>query len=50
MQDEFKCDEGNRWEKWGADRDSMLTIYQALIRSTIDYGCMIYGSAIRKHY
>ncbi len=23
----------------------MLTIYQALIRSIIDYGCMIYGSA-----
>ncbi len=32
-------------KEWGAERDSMLRIYQALIRSTIDYGCMIYGSA-----
>jgi len=32
-------------KEWGAERDSMLTIYQALIRSTIDYGSIIYGSA-----
>ncbi|XDV19448.1 hypothetical protein PO909_024918 [Leuciscus waleckii] len=32
-------------KEWGAERDSMITIYQALIRSTVDYGCMIYGSA-----
>lgn len=31
-------------KEWGAERDS-ITIYQALIRSTVDYGCMIYGSA-----
>ncbi len=29
-------------KEWGAERDSMLT-YQDLIRSTTDYGCMIYG-------
>ena len=32
-------------KEWGAERDSMITIYQALIRSTVDYGYMIYGSA-----
>nr|WP_160869998.1 reverse transcriptase domain-containing protein [Pantoea sp. Taur] len=30
---------------WGADRTSMLKIYQALICSKIDYGSFIYGSA-----
>ncbi|XP_055924553.1 uncharacterized protein LOC129956647 [Argiope bruennichi] len=29
---------------WGADRPSLLRIYQAVILSRIDYGCMIYGS------
>lgn len=30
---------------WGADTKSMLRIYKALIRSKLDYGCAIYGSA-----
>ncbi|XP_055924754.1 uncharacterized protein LOC129956826 [Argiope bruennichi] len=30
---------------WGADRLSLLRIYQALILSRIDYGCEVYGSA-----
>ncbi|GBN39661.1 putative RNA-directed DNA polymerase from transposon X-element [Araneus ventricosus] len=30
---------------WGADRTSLLRIYQAVIFSSIDYGCMVYGSA-----
>ncbi|XP_035231432.1 uncharacterized protein LOC118203270 [Stegodyphus dumicola] len=30
---------------WGAERCSMLRIYRALIRSKLDYGCVIYGSA-----
>ncbi|GBM82332.1 hypothetical protein AVEN_54767-1 [Araneus ventricosus] len=29
---------------WGADRTSLLRIYQAVILSSIDYGCMVYGS------
>ncbi|GBM17941.1 hypothetical protein AVEN_111090-1 [Araneus ventricosus] len=29
---------------WGADRTSLLRIYQAVILSRIDYGCMVYGS------
>jgi len=30
---------------WGADPDTLLNIYRTLIRSRIDYGCIIYGSA-----
>ena len=30
---------------WGADRVTMLRLYRALIRSKLDYGCMIYSSA-----
>ncbi|GBN90267.1 hypothetical protein AVEN_140791-1, partial [Araneus ventricosus] len=30
---------------WGADRTSLLRIYQAVILSRIDYGCLVYGSA-----
>ena len=32
-------------QKWGADRVTMLRLYRALIRSKLDYGCMIYGTA-----
>ncbi|XP_055924544.1 uncharacterized protein LOC129956637 [Argiope bruennichi] len=31
--------------KWGADRTSLLRIYQSVILSRIDYGCEIYGTA-----
>lgn len=31
--------------EWGASRKSLQRIYSALIRSAIDYGCIIYGSA-----
>jgi ribonuclease HI len=30
---------------WGADRLSMLKIYNSLICSKLDYGCVVYGSA-----
>ncbi|GBM82339.1 hypothetical protein AVEN_54772-1 [Araneus ventricosus] len=30
---------------WGADRTSLLRIYQAVVLSRIDYGCMVCGSA-----
>jgi ribonuclease HI len=30
---------------WGADRSSLIKIYYALIRSKLDYGCVVYGSA-----
>lgn len=30
---------------WGADRDSLLTVYKAIVRSKIDYGCIAYATA-----
>jgi len=30
---------------WGADRLTMLRLYRSLIRSKLDYGCVIYASA-----
>uniref|UniRef100_A0A3B5QMN0 Reverse transcriptase domain-containing protein n=1 Tax=Xiphophorus maculatus TaxID=8083 RepID=A0A3B5QMN0_XIPMA len=32
---------------WGADRQSLLSIYRALMRSIIDYGSIIYGAAAK---
>ena len=32
---------------WGADKQSLMYIYKALIRSTIDYGCVVYSSACK---
>ena len=34
---------------WGADRTVLLRLYRSLIRSKLEYGCMVYGSA-RKSY
>ena len=34
---------------WGADRTTLLKLYQSLVRSKLDYGCIIYGPA-RKSY
>ena len=33
---------------WGADRVSLLRLYKALIRSKLDYGCQLYGSASKQ--
>lgn len=30
---------------WGADRTTLLMLYRSLIRSRLDYGCIVYGSA-----
>lgn len=30
---------------WGAEKGTLLTIYQAMIRSIFDYGCQVYGAA-----
>ena len=35
--------------EWGADRKFMLRLYRSLVRSKLDYGCIVYGSA-RKSY
>ena len=32
---------------WGADRTTLLRLYQSLCLSKIDYGCQIYGSACK---
>ena len=34
---------------WGADRTTLLKLYRSLVRSKLDYGCIVYGSA-RKSY
>ena len=34
---------------WGADPTTLLKLYWSLVRSKLDYGCIIYGSA-RKSY
>ncbi|RUS72307.1 hypothetical protein EGW08_019930 [Elysia chlorotica] len=31
--------------EWGADRESLLYLYRSLIRSKLDYGSVVYGSA-----
>ena len=36
-------------QDWGADRDTKLMLYRALIRSKLDYGCIVYGSARRSY-
>ena len=30
---------------WGADSPTLLRLYRALVRSKLDYGCIVYGSA-----
>ena len=30
---------------WGADRNVMFRLYRSLVRSKLDYGCIVYGSA-----
>ena len=30
---------------WGTDQDTLLLLYTSLIRSKLDYGCIVYGSA-----
>ena len=32
---------------WGADRIILLRLYRSLVRSKLDYGCIVYGSARR---
>ena len=31
--------------EWGADRTTLLKLYRSLVRSNLDYGCLVYGSA-----
>ena len=34
---------------WGADRKVLLRLYRSLIRSKLDYGCIVYGTAAKTH-
>ena len=34
---------------WGGDRTTLLKIYRSHIRSKLDYGCIVYGSARRSY-
>ena len=34
---------------WGADRKVLLQLYQALVRSKLDYGCIVYGSSAKSN-
>ena len=36
-------------QRWGADRNSKLRLYQALVRSRLDYGSVVYNSACSTH-
>ena len=31
--------------EWGADRTTFFKVYRSLVRSKLDYGCIVYGSA-----
>ena len=35
---------------WGADQHSQLHLYRSLVRSKLDYGSVIYGSARESYY
>ena len=32
-------------QEWGADKTVLQNLYRSLIRSKLDYGCIVYGSA-----
>lgn len=34
---------------WGADRKTLLSLYRSLVRSKLDYGSIVYGSARRSY-
>ena len=34
---------------WGADSSVLLQLYRSLVRSKLDYGCIVYGSACKSY-
>ena len=32
-------------QEWGADKSVLMKLYRSLVRSKLDYGCIVYGSA-----
>ena len=37
------------YTEWGADRKGMLRFYRFLVSSILDYGCIVYWSAIKSY-
>ena len=37
------------YTSWGAYRTTLLKLYRSLVRSKLEYGCIIYGSARRSY-
>ena len=35
--------------QWGSDQTTLLRLYRALVRSKLDYGCQVYGSAPKSY-
>ena len=35
--------------KWGGGRDTLLMLYRTIVRSKLDYGCIVYGTASSAH-
>ena len=36
--------------KWGGDRDTLLMLYRTIVRSKLDYGCIVYGTASNTNF
>ena len=41
----FGCFKSALHTKWGGDRSVLLNLYRSLVRSKLDYGSIVYGSA-----
>ena len=49
MSESFRCFKMLSNTNWGGDRSVLLNLYRSLVRSKLDYGSIVYGSA-RKSY
>ena len=36
--------------KWGGDRDTLLMLYRTIVRSKLDYGCIVYGTTSNTNF
>ena len=45
MSKSTKCPQSLSCTEWGADQTTLLKLYRSLVRSKLDYGCLVYGSA-----
>ena len=48
-----KCTKAQYWlrtvssQNWGAEQETLLQMYRMIVRTKIDYGCIVYGAATR---